>query len=218
MACQACKKNFKPLQLIQNPCQNLVTLKLFRLGNFEYTVCPLTHESSSNGILGTSSTPDVLRRWLVSKEGANKLGMVYDEQCGRFIPEEPRQVLLTQDMVKTKSFAVSISAFVPETQDATAFKWYSLEEGRERSHPLPPYYISNPVEACENLWKFVAEGRQEYCDPILAKRHPIARRVFQEAERFSRASQVTLSLCLRPHPLVFPSHKVTYCHTDSLSI
>ena len=140
----------------------------------------------SHFLLGSAADPVVLRQWTLSKElGKGKLPLQNE-----MIALEPwRKVQLTHD-ITTTSFMVTISRFVPGPSDVTAWKWTDAN-GNRREYELPPYYISDVVEATENLRQYLPKAREDFPRALLVNSNSIVWKTFKEAERFYKASGVS---------------------------
>ena len=102
--------------------------------------------------------------------------------------EPPRRVYITHD-VNVTSFAVTISRFLPDPVDTTAYMWTD-PAGVKRAYVLPPYYISDMAEAAENMRRYARTARPEFTKALLSNGNPIVRKTFEEAERYYTASKV----------------------------
>ncbi|KAJ5611890.1 hypothetical protein N7528_008995 [Penicillium herquei] len=162
--CNRCAK--LPPHLLREPCCRIeiIDIKLFRLGS--------------------TLNPNLLQQWMIAKESQKASFFLQD---GTAESEPPRHVYLTQD-ITTISFAVTISRFQPGTDDVTAYHWTD-SEGNEKAYDLPPYYISDMVEAGANMRRYAKVARQELTSFFLADSNPIIQKTFQEAERYYEASK-----------------------------
>ncbi|KAM0717127.1 hypothetical protein Q7P37_006979 [Cladosporium fusiforme] len=178
LPCEACEL-FMRRELVENPCDNLMTLKLFREG--------------------TSQKPKIFLRWKELKQLAGcldvSLDVFLDLENGISISNKifpgPRKVFLTQDITQLRCCSVEISPFIPTDQDATSFDCVDPSSGTKRPHDMPAYYISNMGDSIEEMKAFISDpkSRREYYHLLLSERSAIARNVFDAAEAYAATSK-----------------------------
>ena len=102
--------------------------------------------------------------------------------------ESPRRVFLTQE-VTVSNFPVTVARFQPGPDDTTSYKWTDAA-GVEIEYAMPPYYITDMVEAGQNMRQYAKSARTEFSKALLTKANPIVQKTFREAERYFTASKV----------------------------
>ncbi|KAK3328688.1 hypothetical protein B0T19DRAFT_197119 [Cercophora scortea] len=101
----------------------------------------------------------------------------------------PQRLSVTQDF--GLQFNVTVSTFVPDPTDVTAWKWND-ETGVEHAMEMPPYYICDMDEMQANMRQAAVEGREEYINGLLHAANPIVRRTFEAAFRYIESSESAL--------------------------
>lgn len=115
---------------------------------------------------------------------------------GSVMLEPPRRIHITHDFNRG-NFVVTVSRFQPGPDDATAYVWSDVS-GTEHTFRLPPYYITDMEEAGRNMYKYIWDACGKFPRILLVNSNPIIKRTFIEAERYCKASKVSL---LSAHPV-----------------
>ncbi|KAH6628911.1 hypothetical protein F5144DRAFT_655593 [Chaetomium tenue] len=143
------------------PCFRIeiVDLKLHRLGPTKY---------------------DTLRTWVRNKQ----------QRLQEFSGDTTQNLFLTQGFGEGFSNALwlKVARFNPVgPEDRTSYFWTD-NQGRLRSHEMPPYFISDLEHARTSVGLFLRDARNIYIDGLLQGSDPLIRRTFDIARALSAMS------------------------------
>lgn len=134
-----------------------------------------------------------LASWILKKDELHQVILLRDANSKR----PSRKVLITQDQGLV--FSVQISAFEPDPEDSTSWQWRD-PGSNPRAMEMPPYYISDVMDATINMREAAQKSRGEVIDYHLQGANSITKKTFEAACRYLECSNVGLP-CL-PEPFM----------------